>query len=162
MAKKAEVNALYAGSFDPFTVDHFDVCQRALKICDNLKIVIAKSPTKTPLLSWEKRVALIQELFTDYEQVEVVSWSGLIIDYAKENKINVMVRGLRPTGDFDNEFQMALMNRNLGEEVETIFFVSDATKSYISSSLVREIWGHNGDISEFVPGNVLRALKEKK
>jgi len=158
---KEDVNALYAGSFDPFTNGHLDICQRALKIFNSLTIVVAESPSKKHLFDEDKRVNLIKEIFVKDERIEVVSWEGLIIDYAKKNKIDVLVRGLRPTGDFDNEFQMALMNRNLGQEIETVFLVSDETKSYVSSSLVREIWGHAGDVSEFVPKNVLDALRKK-
>jgi len=155
------VSALYAGSFDPFTNGHLDICQRALKIFNSLTIVIAKSPSKKNLFTDNERYDLVKELFADDERIQVVSWEGLIIDYAKKNKVDVLVRGLRPTGDFDNEFQMALMNRNLGSDVETVFFVSDETKSYVSSSLVREIWGHGGDVEQFVPETILKALRKK-
>ena len=156
-----DVNALYAGSFDPFTNGHLDICQRALKIFNSLSIVVAQSPSKKSLLSTEERLSLIKDIFSNDSRVSVIQWNGLIIDYAKKNKIDVLVRGLRPTGDFDNEFQMALMNRNLGQEVETVFLVSDETKSYVSSSLVREIWGHQGDVSRSVPQNVWDALRKK-
>ena len=155
------VSALYAGSFDPFTNGHLDICQRALKIFNSLTIVIAKSPSKKNLFTDNERYDLVKELFADDERIQVVSWEGLIIDYAKKNKVDVLVRGLRPTGDVDNEFQMALMNRNLGSDVETVFFVSDETKSYVSSSLVREIWAHGGDVEQFVPETILKALRKK-
>ena len=161
MKKEKTVSALYAGSFDPFTNGHLDICQRALKIFDSLKIVLAQSPSKKPLLSIEERLRLTKELFVGNERVEVERWDGLTVDYAQKNNIGVLVRGLRPTGDFDNEFQMALMNRSLGPNIETVFLVSDEEKSYISSSLVREIWGHGGCIDKFVPKNISKALKEK-
>ena len=122
---------------------------------------MAKSDSKKHLFQSEERLGLIKKIFSEDKRVNVVSWKGLTVDYAKENKINVLVRGLRPTGDFDNEFQMALMNRNLGPNIETVFLVSDEMKSYIRSSLVREIWGHNADVSEFIPETVLEALRKK-
>lgn len=152
--------ALYAGSFDPFTNGHADIVERAIKIFDEVTIVIATSPTKNPMLSVEERVEVLKELYKDTPSVKVDTFSGLIVDYAKENGIRTLVRGLRPTGDFENEFQMASMNRQLYPGSETIFLNADETTYYISSSLVKEIHGHGGDISEFVPELILKRLSK--
>ena len=151
--------ALYAGSFDPFTNGHADIVDRAIKIFEELTIVIASSPTKNPMLTVEERVNTLNELYADQKNIHIDTFSGLIVDYAKDNGIRTLVRGLRPTGDFENEFQMASMNRQLYPGSETIFLNADETTYYISSSLVKEIHGHGGDISQFVPKLILEKLK---
>ena len=115
-------NALYAGTFDPFTYAHQDILMRALKLFDTITVLIAVSPAKTPMLTKQERTAMLKEHFKDDGNVLVDSWEGLVVDYAREHKINSIVRGLRPTGDFESEFQMASMNKQLNPEIETDFF----------------------------------------
>lgn len=155
-------NAIYAGTFDPFTNGHRDVVSKAINIFDSLTILVAKSPTKSPFISVENRVLMLQELFKKEPKIKVVNWNGLIVDFAKKNKIGTIVRGLRPTGDFENEYQMAVMNNKLFPEIQTVFFMTGGDVNYISSSLVREIHGHGGDVSNFLPQQVMKYLKKTK
>ncbi len=154
--------ALYAGSFDPFTNGHLDIVKRSLKVFDELYIVVAISPTKNPLFSDDDRLSLLKEIFKDYDNISVYSWSGLTVDFAIKHEVTHMVRGLRPTGDFEGEFQMASMNNTLASKVESVFFMTGEEHFFISSSLVREVFGHGGDISKFVPKEVLSFLNGKK
>lgn len=150
--------ALYAGTFDPFTNGHLDIVKRALSIFDELVIILAVSPTKTPFISLDDRKKLLEEVFVNEKRVTVESWQGLIVDYAKENNIDAIVRGLRPTGDFEVEFQMASMNRKLHPEIETVFLMTGDNLYYISSSLVKEVYTHGGEIKNFVPVPVYNKL----
>jgi pantetheine-phosphate adenylyltransferase len=162
MSSAKSKKALYAGSFDPFTNGHADILERSLKVFDEVIILVAFSPNKTPFISVEDRVKLIQEIYKGNPQVKVDSWSGLTVDYAKEKGIHFMVRGLRPSGDFEGEFQMATMNHHLNSEVESVFFMTGKENFFVSSSLIKEISGHGADISDFVPKEVLEYLKSKK
>lgn len=154
--------ALYAGTFDPFTNGHLDIVQRALKIFDELVILVAVSPTKHPFMSTDMRVSVLRQLFGHEPKVRVDSWSGLVVEYARQNKIGSIVRGLRPTGDFEIEFQMASMNRKINPECDTVFLMTSEKLYYISSSLVKEVYTHDGDISSFVPPLVHEELKKLK
>ena len=154
--------ALYAGSFDPFTNGHFDIVKRALSIFDELRIVIAVSPTKKSFIEKEKKLELINEIYKDEERIVVDTWDGLLVDYAKTNKVDAIVRGLRPTGDFEFEFQMASMNRKLNSDLETVFFTTGENLYYISSSLVKEVFNHGGDISKFVPEIINNELLKRR
>lgn len=159
------VKALYAGTFDPFTNGHKDIVIRAMNLFDSLTVVVAVPPGKTPFLDPDRRVEMIKKIFEGRPGVKVVSWNRLIVDYARENQIKAIIRGLRPTGDFESEFQMATMNRQLNKDVETVFITTNEKNYYVSSSLVKEIWRHGGDISSFVPDVVfdeLENLKSKK
>ena len=159
MGKKT---ALYAGSFDPFTLGHADIIERALRFFDEVTIVIAVSPSKKPLLTKEQRKEMLEDLFKDDPRVKVDAWDGLIVDFAKKNKIDAMVRGLRPIGDFDLEFQMASMNKKLNEQLETVFFMTGDNLYYVSSSIVKEVFNHGGDVSKFVPEKVLTYLNNNR
>jgi pantetheine-phosphate adenylyltransferase len=154
--------ALYAGTFDPFTNGHLDIVQRALKIFEEVVIIVAVSPTKTPLLSSEQRVNVLKRLFAHEPKISVVAWDGLIVEYARQNKISSIVRGLRPTGDFEIEFQMASMNRKINPDCDTVFLMTSEKLYYISSSLVKEVYLHDGDISSFVPPLVHDELSKIK
>ncbi len=154
--------ALYAGSFDPFTNGHLDIVKRALKMFDEIVVLVAVSPSKRNFLNKEERIKLLERLFADEPRVRVDSWDGLIVDYVSKNDISAIVRGLRPTGDFEIEFQMASMNRKLNSNAETVFFMTGENLYYISSSLVKEIFQHGGDIQNFVPSVVFDELKKKK
>lgn len=154
--------AVYAGTFDPFTNGHLDIVQRALKIFDEVTVLVAVSPTKKPFLGQDKRVELLETLFKDEKKVRVDSWDGLIVEYARQNKISSIVRGLRPTGDFEIEFQMASMNRKINQECDTVFLMTSEKLYYISSSLVKEVFNHGGDVSPFVPSIVLEELLKSR
>lgn len=157
--------AVYAGTFDPFTNGHLDIVQRAVKIFDELIVLVAVSPTKQPFMSTETRVGVLRQLFAHEPKVRVESWSGLIVEYARQHNIASIVRGLRPTGDFEIEFQMASMNRKINPDCDTVFLMTSEKLYYISSSLVKEVYNHDGDITAFVPPLVhdeLKKLKTKK
>lgn len=154
--------ALYAGTFDPFTNGHLDIVQRAIKIFDEIVILVAVSPTKKPFMSTEQRVSVLKKLFVNEPQIKIESWTGLIVEYARINRIGSIVRGLRPTGDFEIEFQMASMNRKINPDCDTIFLMTSEKLYYISSSLVKEVYTHNGDISSFVPPLVYDELNKIK
>lgn len=154
--------ALYAGSFDPFTNGHLDIVKRGATLFDKLTVLVAVSPTKKPILSQKRRVELLSEIFKNDANVEIASWDGLVVDYARQHKIGYIVRGLRPTGDFESEFQMAAMNRSLNENLETVFLTTSDKLYYVSSSLVKEVWHHGGDISQFVPAQILAEMKKHR
>ena len=154
--------ALYAGTFDPFTNGHLDIVQRAIKIFDELTILVAVSPTKKPFMSTDSRLEVLAKLFAHEPKVKVDSWNGLVVDYAKKNNIGSIVRGLRPTGDFEIEFQMASMNRKINHDCDTVFLMTSENLYYISSSLVKEVYNHQGDITSFVPPLVLDEMKKIK
>ena len=152
--------AVYPGSFDPITKGHEDLIHRSLGFVDRIVIGVAVNVAKQPLFSFAERVALIQECVTD-KRVEVQSFDGLLVDFAKRVGATVIVRGLRAVSDFEYEFQMALMNRNLGPQIETIFLVPAFDLTYLSSSLVREVARFGGDVSALVHPAVQQALKRK-
>lgn len=154
--------AIYAGTFDPFTNGHLDIVKRGLKIFDEVVVLVAVPPNKTPFLSSSMRKKLLEEIFKDETRVKVDTWDGLIVDYAKNKNITSIIRGLRPTGDFESEFQMATMNRKLNPLTETVFLMTGENLYYISSSLVREIYRHGGNIKEFVPAPIFEELMRKR
>ncbi|MBL6989417.1 MAG: pantetheine-phosphate adenylyltransferase [Bacteriovoracaceae bacterium] len=152
--------AIYAGTFDLFTNGHLEIVNRSLEIFDEMILVVASSEAKKTMFSMEHRVSMLNNLFENSPKVCVDSWNGLIVDYAREKKVTTVVRGLRPTGDFENEFQMASMNRQLFPQMETIFLMTSNEVYYISSGLVKEIWSRGGDISKFVPGVILNYISK--
>lgn len=153
--------ALYAGSFDPFTNGHYDIVERALSVFDELTILLAVSPSKKPFIEKDDRKKLLEDIFKQHENIKIDTWDGLVVDYAKDHQIHSIVRGLRPIGDFDTEFQMASMNRKLYPAIETVFLMTGENLYYISSSLVKEVHNHGGDIQQFVPKEVFQYLKAK-
>ncbi len=153
--------AIYPGTFDPITKGHLDVIRRALKIFDKLIVVVAYHKDKSPLFEVPERVEMIKEATSEMEGVEAESCGGLLVEYAKEKKATAIIRGLRAVSDFDYEFQMAQMNRELYSPLETVFLVPAESYTYLSSSLVKEIYTLGGDVSEFVPKPVEKRLKEK-
>lgn len=150
--------ALYAGTFDPFTNGHEDILLRSLSIFDEVTVLVAHNRNKTPLFSAEDRVAMIQECYQSEPKIKVDSWEGLVVDYAKKHNISTIIRGLRPTGDFEAEFQMASMNKRLFGEIETVFLVTEGDNYYVSSSLVKEIHKFGRDIAEFLPPKIYEWL----
>ncbi len=152
--------AVYPGSFDPITKGHEDLIHRSLGFVDRIVVAVAVNVAKQPLFSFEERVALIRQCVPD-KRVEVQAFDGLLVDFAKQVGATVIVRGLRAVSDFEYEFQMALMNRNLGPHIETVFLVPAFDLTYLSSSLVREVARFGGDVSALVHPVVQQALKRK-
>lgn len=152
--------AVYPGSFDPITKGHEDLIHRSLEFVDQLIVAVAVNVAKQPLFSLEERVSLIEATVTD-KRVEVQAFEGLLAEFAKKVGASVIVRGLRAVSDFEYEFQMALMNRNLAPKIETVFLVPAFDLTYLSSSLVREVARFGGDVSSLVHPAVQKALKRK-
>ena len=154
--------AVYPGSFDPVTNGHLDIIRRASRIYDRLVVGVLNNPNKkTPMFSVEERIEMIRKAAEDIENVEVDSFTGLLVDFAKTKGAQVIVKGLRTVADFEYEFQMALLNKALNPEYETVFLMTDTKYSYISSSMVKELAGFKGDLTGFVPEDVKEKIKEK-
>lgn len=154
--------AIYAGTFDPITLGHLDLIERAARIFDKLIVAVAKTSRKAAVLfTAEERAALVREVVKKYPNVEVDSFDGLLVDYAHSKGVHVVVRGLRAFSDFEFEFQMALTNRKLAPDIETIFLMPNEDYSYVTSSTVREVAQFGGDTSDFVAGPVEKALRAK-
>lgn len=153
--------AIYPGTFDPITNGHLDVIRRALKIFDKLIVLVAYHLDKSPTFEVEERVELIREALRGMEGVEVDRYKGLLVKYAREKKATALIRGLRAVSDFEYEFQMAQINRELHPALETVFLVPAENYTYLSSSLAKEIFSLGGDISQFVPEVVEKRLREK-
>lgn len=154
--------AIYPGTFDPFTLGHLDVLERASKLFDKVIISVAESSSKSTMFSVEDRIAIIKSAAAGMKNVEVSSFGGLLVGYAKSKNAGVIVRGLRAISDFEYEFQMALTNRKIAGDIETVFLMPGEKYSYISSSLVREIARYKGDIAQFVPQIVVEYVKKRK
>lgn len=156
-----ETIAIYPGTFDPITNGHSDLVARACRLCNKVIVAVAKNAGKSPVLSWEERVELVRESLAGLPNVEVCGFEILLVEFAKQRGAQVILRGLRAVSDFEYEFQLASMNRHLHADIETVFMTPAEQYSYISSSLVREVAKLGGDISPFVPANVVAALKRK-
>ena len=150
---------LIPGSFDPPTNGHIDVITRCLKVFDEVLVGVIVNPSKESLFSTEVRSEMLNEVFSKNKNVTVKSFEGLLVDFAKDNNVNAIVKGLRAMTDFDYELQMAQMNFNLAD-FETIFIPTSPEYGYVSSSLVKEIHSYGGDVDELVPENVLKRLKD--
>ncbi len=153
--------ALYPGTFDPVTNGHLDLIERASLLFDRLVVAVADNPSKETLLTREERVSLLKASVKGLKNVEIKHFSGLTVEYAHKLKVTAIIRGLRVFSDFEYEFQMALMNRRLVPEVETVFLVPSEQNTYVSSSLIKDIASFGGNISGFVSPPVARKLKEK-
>jgi len=153
--------AIYPGTFDPITWGHIDIIERAGRLFQRVIVAVAANENKNPLFSLADRVALAAEALAAYPNVEVKGFNHLLLDFAKENNANVILRGLRTVTDFDYEFQLASMNRFLNPKIESMFLMPAEKYMYVSSSLIREIASLQGDIKEFVPSNVASALQKK-
>jgi pantetheine-phosphate adenylyltransferase len=154
--------AIYPGSFDPMTNGHLDILDRALQIFSEVTIVVAGTGQKNPLFSPEERIEIIRDAVKDRKNVKVDRWSGLIMDYARENDVSAVIRGLRAASDFEYEFMMAAMNKQIHPKVETLFMMTGQNLYFVSSSMVKELARYGGDISAYVPETVLQALKTKQ
>lgn len=153
--------AIYPGSFDPITNGHLDVLERATRIFDEVIVAVAINHNKTGLFTMEERVALIEQITAGSPSISVTKFDGLLVDFAQQHQASALVRGLRAISDFEFEFQMALMNRKLRPEIETIFLMPREEYTYVSSSITKEIARLGGDISSLVPAPVGDALKAK-
>ena len=151
--------AVYPGSFDPITNGHLDIIERTTKIVDKLIVAVVVDSKKSTLFSAQERTEMIKETTKNIEKVEVKSFSGLLTDFVKKNKASIIVRGMRAISDFEHESQLALMNKRLAPEIETIFMVTCYKYSYLNSSIVKEIASLNGNISQLVPEIVEKNLK---
>ncbi len=152
--------AIYPGSFDPITFGHLDVMERAAKLFDRLIIAVADNSDKHPLFTAEQRMKLIADSIGTRVKVEIVSFDGLLVDFAKKSGAAAVVRGLRAVTDFEYEFQMALMNKTLSPDLETVFLTSREAFTYLSSRVIKEVARLGGDITKFVPPPVAAALKK--
>lgn len=156
-----DVTAIYPGTFDPVTVGHMDLAERASSMFDHIVLAIARNPSKKPLFNLEERTELANEIVKPLGNITVLPFDGLLVNAAVEVNATVIVRGLRAVSDFDFEMQIAGMNRKLNSEIETVFIAAAQENAFLSSSIVREIARHGGDVSEFVHPLVLDAFKRK-
>jgi pantetheine-phosphate adenylyltransferase len=157
-----EIGAMYPGTFDPITLGHEDLVRRAARIFDRVVVAIARDTGgKVPLFTFEERVDMAEQALRDHGNVEIRGYSGLTVEYARTNGLAVIIRGLRAVSDFEYEFQLANMNRQLTEDVETVFLTPTDKYTYISSTLVREVASLGGDVSGFVSPQVRDALVER-
>ena len=153
--------AIYAGSFDPITRGHEDLVNRSLEFVDRLVVAVATNVSKQPLFSVDERIDLIRAALNNRDRIEVRQFSGLLVDFARDVKAKLLIRGLRAVSDFEYEYQMALMNRHLSSGLETVFMVPSLDTTYISASLVREVARFGGEIGDLVHPAVAAALHEK-
>jgi len=153
--------AVYPGTFDPFTSAHLDIVKRALRIFDEIIVAVAPSQKKSPLFSLEERLYMIKKCVEDLGYVKVEAFNGLLVNYVKEKKGIAIVRGLRAVSDFEYELQMALMNRRLNTEIETVFLMPSEEYSFLTSTMVKEVASFGGSVKNLVPEIVENALRKK-
>lgn len=156
--------ALYPGSFDPFTNGHLDILERAVQMFDKIIITVAVNNKKTSVFTGQERVDLIRETIEEYswsDRVEIEQFTGLLINFARQKNTNILLRGVRQISDFEYEFRMALTNRRLAPEIDTVFLMPDEQLTFISATIVKEVAEWGGDLSSFVPDNVAAALRKK-
>lgn len=156
----AKRGIMYPGTFDPITNGHCDLVSRAAKLFDEVVVAVAASPAKSPMFDLETRIRLTREALADVPRARVDGYSGLTVEYARSHGLQAILRGLRAVSDFEHEFQLAGMNRRLDPSIETVYLTPSESNAHVSSSLVREIAGMGGDVSNFVHPAVLTALKE--
>lgn len=155
------ITAAYSGTFDPITYGHYDIIQRASRMFPRLVVAVGLNPAKNPRFNLDERVALIREVVKDLSNVDVKGFSGLVVDFARDNGVTVLVRGVRTVGDFDYEKQMAVMNRDLYAELDTVMLAPSPEYAHLSSSLVRELAGLGAPVEKLVPPAVIPALKAR-
>ena len=155
------MKVIYPGSFDPITLGHMDIIGRISELFDEVYVALLNNNEKKTLFSLDERIDLIEDACKEIKNINVVSFDGLLVDFAKSIDCRLIVRGIRQISDYEKEVQMALMNKELNSELETFFLVSSAKFSFISSSLIKEICSFNGDISEFLPELAYKKLKDK-
>ncbi|HUI46439.1 MAG TPA: pantetheine-phosphate adenylyltransferase [Nitrospirota bacterium] len=153
--------AVYPGTFDPVTNGHVDLVERSLRIFDELVVAVAANPKKQPLFSLDERIDLFRKAISRYRRVKIEGFDGLLVDYVREKKAVGIIRGLRAVSDFEYEMQMALMNRRLDSDIETVFLMPNEEYSFITSTIVREAASYGGDVSSLVPKVVVEKLRKK-
>ena len=153
--------AIYPGSFDPVTNGHIDIIKRGLKLFDKIIVTILHNPQKKSFFSLAERIELLETCLADCDNVEVASYDGLLVDYAEQRQAHAILRGMRAVSDFEYEFQLALMNRSLNREVQTVFLMTGLRWIFTSSSIIKEAASFGGDIKDMVPDVVNQKLKEK-
>jgi pantetheine-phosphate adenylyltransferase len=156
-----KTKAIYPGTFDPLTNGHSDLVIRAAKLFDEVIVAVAANPSKQPMFSLDERVALAQQVFKHAPNVSVMGFSGLLAEFAREHQAQVLLRGVRAVADFEYEFQLASMNRQLNPDLDSLFMTPSEKNTFISSTLVKEVARHGGDVSRFVAPVVLTALSAK-
>ncbi|MBZ0201090.1 MAG: pantetheine-phosphate adenylyltransferase [Ignavibacteriaceae bacterium] len=152
---------LYPGTFDPVTFGHIDIIKRASELFDAVHVIVAINPSKKPLFTVEERVDLLKECLKEFSKVTVDSFDGLVVDFAHKVGATGIIRGLRAVSDFEYEFQMALMNRKLADDITTVFLMPHEKYTYLNSSIVRNLASFHSDVADFVPLNVKQALENK-
>lgn len=152
---------IYPGTFDPLTYGHLDIIKRAVELFDEVIVTVAINQAKNPLFSTKERVKMLKESLKDFEKVTVDSFDGLLVNHAKQVGATGIIRGLRQISDFEYEFQMALMNRKLAEDISTVFLMPHEKYTYLNSTVIRNLASLHADVSDFVPPNVDEALKKK-
>ena len=155
------IKAVFPGSFDPPTNGHLDIIQRASKLFDDVDVVISVNPAKQYMFTEQERLEMLTQLLSEYKNVQIHVWEGLIVNYAKENGAKVLIRGIRSANDFSYEFELAHMNQNLNPQIETMFLPSKEKWGVVKSSSIKELAMFGGDISRMVPPLVVDALKKK-
>ncbi len=155
------VRALYPGTFDPPTNGHVDLIQRGSKLFDHLTVAILVNPVKNPLFTVEERAEMLREVTANIGNVSVATFNGLMVEFARQQGASAVLRGIRAISDYEHEFQMALMNRRLAPEVETVFLQPAGRYSFVSSRMVKEVFSFGGDVSGLVPPNVLKRLRTR-
>lgn len=158
---KMPKTAIYPGTFDPITFGHLDLIERSGKIFGKIIVAVTDNPSKKPLFSKKERIELLKQTTKQFDFVEIDSFDGLLVDYARKKNVKIILRGLRELSDFAFEFQSAVINRKLDSGIETVFIMTNAKYFYLSSSIVKELAEFGGNISEFVPTNVVTALSQK-
>lgn len=153
--------AIYPGSFDPVTLGHLDIIHRSASLVDHLIVGVLNNNTKTPLFSVEERVNMLKEVTSDLDNVEVLSFSGLLVDFAEQHNVQAIIRGLRAVTDFEYELAMSQTNRVANPKVDTVFLTTSLKYAYLSSSVVKEMAKYAGDISKFVPSQIIDRIYEK-
>jgi pantetheine-phosphate adenylyltransferase len=153
--------ALYPGTFDPPTNGHVDLIQRGAKIFDHLTVAVLVNPVKDPLFSVEERIEMLKEVTAAIPNVSIATFNGLMVEFARQQGATAVLRGIRAISDYEYEFQMALMNRRLAPEVETVFLQPAGRYSFVSSRMLKEVFSLGGDVSGLLPANVLKRLRER-
>ena len=153
--------AIYPGSFDPVTLGHLDIITRSAKLVDHLIVGVLNNSSKTPLFSVDERVNMLKEVTKDLDNVEIMSFSGLLVDFAREHNVSTIIRGLRAVTDFEYELAMSQTNRVAAPEIDTVFLTTGLKYAYLSSSIVKEMAMYGGDISHFVPEAVIKEVYKK-
>jgi pantetheine-phosphate adenylyltransferase len=153
--------AIYPGSFDPFTNGHLDIVRRAAPIYDRLVVAVGDNPAKQPLFEKDERIRLIKDVLRSIRNADVEGFDGLLVDYAKKRKAKVIIRGIRTISDFEYEYQMALTNKALASDIETVFMVTSKEFAFVSAKLIKEAASLGGDIGTFVPPEIARVMKDR-